>query len=360
MCYTGIIKLMFSPQYSLTNSIVNSLTSIVEAKVIIAQAKILPQQELRLRRKALARMTHNSTAIEGNALELHQVEALLAHKKIYAAQRDIYEVQNYLKTMRYIEKIVAEKRPLTEKVILRIQKLVTNKTLPTNESGSYRNAPVYVVRRRFGHPVQVMYTGPDARDVPRLMADLVAWIHASAKQEIHAVIVAGIVHQEIAAIHPFTDGNGRTARALATLVLYQRGYDFRRLFALEDYYNEDRPAYYAAINIGENYTERRVDFTPWLEYFVRGFAQEVMAVKNQVASLSAKGIGKEASQRIFLDKDQLKIIDFIDHMGRVVTKDVMDILNSPQRTAQLYLKRLKELGIITPVGKGRATYYVLK
>jgi len=143
-------------------------------------------------------------------------------------------------------------------------------------------------------------------------------------------------------------------------LLYQRGYDFRRLFALEDYYNEDRPAYYAAINVGKTYIQRRVDFTPWLEYFVRGFEHEIMQVKDAVASLAAKGIGKKAEQQVFLDKDQLNIIDFMEHMGRVTTKDVVDILGCSQRTAQLYLKRLKEMDIIAAVGKGPATYYILK
>lgn len=351
---------MFTPQYTLTDSIVSSLTAIAEAKAVIERARILPQQELRLRRQALARMTHSSTAIEGNALELYQVEALLAHKKVQAAERDIHEAQNYLNAMRYIEKIITAKRFVTEKVVLQIHKLVTGQTLPKAESGQYRTVPVYVVRRRPGQPQQVMYTGPDAAEVPRLMAGLTAWLQESEKKEIHPVIVAGIVHQEIAAIHPFTDGNGRTARALATLVLYQRGYDFRRLFALEDYYNEDRPSYYAAINIGKNYAERRTDFTPWLEYFVKGFEKEIMEVKDTVASLSAKGIGKDTSQQVFLNKAQLKIIDFIEHLGRIATKDVVDILNCPPRTAQLYLKQLKEMNIITPIGKGRATYYVLK
>ena len=351
---------MFSPKYNLTDTIVTLLTAIAEARAVIERARIVPQQELRLRRQALARMTHSSTAIEGNALDLYQVEALLAHKKVEAAQRDIYEVQNYLNAMRYIEKVVAEKKTITEAVILRIHKLVTHKTLSPEQSGAYRTGPVYVVRRRLGRPQEIMYTGPDAKQVPQLTAELVAWIAESQKKDIHPIIVAGIVHQEIAAIHPFADGNGRTARAAATLVLYQRGYDFRRLFALEDYYNEDCPSYYAAINIGKNYTERRVDFTPWLEYFVRGFEHEIMEVKDTVASLAAKGIGKEAGQQIFLDKDQLKVIDFIEHVGRITTKDVMDILNCPQRTAQLYLKRLKEMDIIAPVGKGPATYYTLK
>lgn len=351
---------MFDPTYTLTNRLVTSLTVIAEAKAVIERARILPIQELRLRRQALARMTHSSTAIEGNALNLQQVEALVAHRKVDAADRDIYEVQNYLNALRYIEKVVATKQPVTEKVILHIHKFVTDKTLPPEQSGHYRKGSVYVVRRQLGRPPEILYTAPGATVVPSLVTHLIAWIQESEKKEIHPVIVAGIVHQEIAAIHPFADGNGRTARALATLVLYQRGYDFRRLFALEDYYNEDRPGYYAAINIGKNYPERRTDFTPWLEYFVKGFEKEIMVVKDKVISLAVKGIGQEADEQLFLDKDQLKIIDFIEYVGRATTKDVVDIVNCPPRTAQLYLKRLKEIGIIIPIGKGKATYYVLK
>lgn len=354
---------MFKPRYELTNSIVSNLTSIAEAKAVVDRAKILPQHELKLRRQALARMTHSSTAIEGNILTLHQVEDLLAHKKVDAPRREVYEVQNYINAMCYVEKVTKDKRPITAKVILHIHKLVTEETLSEVDSGRYRQVPVYVVRRSPGQPQHIIYTGPDAKRVPKLVADLVQWIKDSAKQEIHPVIAAGVVHQEIAAIHPFTDGNGRTARAVATLVLYQRGYDFRRLFALEDYYNEDRPAYYAAINTGKSYNARQADLTAWLEYFVQGFEHEIMHVKDQVVSLSAKGIGKRGTKAdielVFLNKDQLKVIDFVEHVGRITTSDVMDIFNCPKRTAQLYLKKLKEADIIKPVGKGRATYYVL-
>lgn len=149
---------MFDPKYILTDAIVKLLTAIAEAKAVIERARILPQQELWLRRQALARMTHSSTAIEGNALALYQVEALLAHKKVDAAERDIYEVQNYLNAMRYIEKVVAEKKAITEKVILHIHKLVTHKTLPPQQSGKYRTGPVHVIRRRLGQPQEIRPT----------------------------------------------------------------------------------------------------------------------------------------------------------------------------------------------------------
>lgn len=351
---------MFEPKYQLTDRLVTMLTSIAESKAIIERAKILPKNEVRLRRQALIRMTHSSTEIEGNILNLQQVEAIVANKKVDAPQRDIYEVKNYLRALKYIEDVVAKKQPITEKTFLRIHRLVTDKTLPIERSGKYRTHPVYVVRRQLGLSDQVVYTGPDAKVVPQLSEDLLQWLTQSEQDNISPVIVAGIVHQEIAAIHPFADGNGRTARAMATLVLYQRGYDFRRLFALEDYYNRDRGAYYAAINIGKNYQERRTDFTPWLEYFTEGFQQEIDRVKAQIGAVSLKKLSGTQQAQLYLEKDQLTIIDFIDQVGKITASDVVDILNVPKRTAQDKLSKLKALGLIVQQGKGPSSAYVLK
>src|SRR3989338_1513721 len=187
---------MFTPKYKLTNKILADLTAIAEAKGIIDRAKILPQQELRLRRQAIIRMTHHSTEIEGNKLNMQQVEALYARKKIDAPDRDIYEVKNYLNALKYIEKVAAEKKPITEKVILKIHKLVTDKTLAPQFSGAYRPGPIYVVRRRFGMPQEILYTGPDAKQVPKLMDDFINWLQKSEKEEISPVLVAGIRSEE--------------------------------------------------------------------------------------------------------------------------------------------------------------------
>lgn len=349
---------MFDPKYKLTDGILHNLTAIAESKGIIDRAKILPRQELRLRRQAIIRMTHHSTEIEGNHLNLGQVEALYAKKKIDAPDRDIYEVKNYLNALKYIAKAVAEKKPITEKVILKIHKLVTDKTLSPQFCGHYRAGPIYVVRRQFGRPQETLYIGPEAKQVPKLMADFLAWLAESEQKEINPVVAAAVAHMEIAAIHPFNDGNGRTARAIATLLLYQRGYDFRRLFALEDYYNTNRPAYYKAINLGKTYEERRTDITSWLEYFVTGFKEEIDGVKAKILSLSAHSAGGKTKTQIYLTPEQLKIIDFLDQMGRIAVKDAEEILSCPRRTAQLQLQKLKKIKMIKAIGKGKATFYV--
>ncbi len=293
---------------------------------------------------------YNSNAIENSSLTLKETEKILLEQELArdVSLREVFEAINLARVVDYIRTKATTHEVDTELILLLHRMLIGG--IKDDIAGRFRKKGEYV---RVGG-----YIAPAPEQVAGMIdATLLEYTSTVGLYPIDKIAK---FHLDFETIHPFTDGNGRTARALATLVLYQRGYDFRRLFALEDYYNEDRPAYYAAINIGKNYTERRIDFTPWLEYFVRGVEVEISMVKNSVASLAAKGIGKQVGERVFLDKDQLKIIDFIEHMGRVTSKDVMDILNCPQRTAQFYLKRLKEMGVIISVGKGRATYYVLQ
>jgi len=349
---------MFSPKYNLNNKILSSLTAIAEIKGFIDRAKILPQQELQLRRQAVVRITHHSTEIEGNRLDIEQVRALYANKKIDAPDRDIYEVKNYLNTLKFIEKIVAEKKVITEKVILKIHKLITDKTLAPQFCGHYRPGPIYVVRRSLGKPQEILYTGPDAKYVSKLISEFVDWLDRSKEKKLNPIIVAAIAHIEIAAIHPFNDGNGRTARALATLILYERGYDFRRLFALEDYYNTNRPAYYQAINSGKTYEKRENDITSWLEYFVKGFKQEIESVKEKILQLSAHKMNSKIKSQIYLTPKQLKIIDLLDQVGHISVKDVETVLSCPRRTAQSHLQQLKKIKMIKAIGKGKSTTYI--
>ena len=349
---------MFKPKYKLTDKILALLTETAEAKALIEKAKILPEHELKLRRQALARMTQSSTAIEGNVLNLNQVEAVIAGKKVDAPARDVYEVKNYLASIRFIEKTVKEKKPLTEKIVLKIHRLVTENTLPKDKSGIYRTGLVYIVRRQAGLANKIIYTAPPASDVPNLLKSLIDWIGKSEKENIHPVIAAGIAHREFAAIHPFADDNGRTARALATLILYQRGYDFRKLFALEDYYNRDRQKYYQEINIGSKYNKK--DFTDWLEYFIEGFKEEIIRVREEIVELNAKKVGRSLKQQIMISKKQVQIIDFINTVGKITAKDAIDVLRCQKRTAQLELQKLKKQRIIKQIGKGPSAAYVLK
>jgi len=352
---------MFNPKYTITHQILNDLMEVAEIKSLVLHTPILPKQELKLRRRALVRMIHSSTSIEGNILNRYEVEKVLAGKKVDAPQRDIFEVKNYSNALYYISKFVEKKRKITVKTILEIHRLVTKNTIAQAQCGYFRKSKVYVVSRRGNEIIKISYTGPEAEQVPKLVRDLVNWLEKTAKQAICPIVAAGLAHSEIAAIHPFADGNGRTARLLATLILYQREYDFRKLFALEDYYNHDRPAYYKAIHLGKNYEERlKADSTNWLEYFIKGFKVEMDNVRNAVIplSLDVKMKGK-INGPVYLDKNQIKIIDFMMTMGRIDSNDVVDILDVDKRTAQRYINEILKTKLIRKERKGPASFYIL-
>ena len=102
---------------------------------------------------------------------------------------------------------------------------------------------------------------------------------------VHPVIVAGIAQHRLVWIHPFVDGNGRSARMLTTLLLYQRGYDFKYLFDLSSYYERNRDKYYDALRA----VDRTGDYTPWLQYFLGGLALQMMGIR-ATAMKAAQGV----------------------------------------------------------------------
>ena len=352
---------MFNPKYTITHQILNNLVGVAEIKSLVLRTPILPRQEMKLRRDALIRMIHSSTSIEGNILNRYEVEKVLAGEKVDAPKKDISEVKNYRDALYYISKFVEKKQKITAKTILEIHRLTTKNVLDKDNCGNFRKSKVYVVSRRGNKIIKVSYAGPEAKQVPKLVQDLTSWLNKTKEKNICPVLAAAIAHSEIAAIHPFADGNGRTARLLATLVLYQRGYDFRKLFALEDYYNQNRPAYYKAIHLGKNYQERmQGDLTNWLEYFTGGFESEMAGVKEKIIPLSLDyKMLKKIGGQVYLDKKQIKIIDFMMTMGKVGSNDVVDILNVKERMAQKYLRGLERTKLLKKIGKGPTTRYVL-
>jgi Fic family protein len=100
-----------------------------------------------------------------------------------------------------------------------------------------------------------------------------------------------------------------------------------------------------------------MDLTNWLEYYVEGFLIETRKVKDQVLSLSV--VGDLHAERNVLDKDELKIVDFVITLGEITSSDVVDILDVPKRTAQAKLKRLEDIKVLKKEGAGPTTSYVI-
>lgn len=350
---------MFQPKYSITSSILSRIAEIAEIKAAVERSRVLPLNEAQLRRQAILRMAHTSTSIEGNPLAEFEVGKVLEGKGVRASRKDILEVENYYQALKKIEELSKYKEPIKVNEILALHKIVTGGLVEKSKVGKFRPGDVYVLDDLGGGKEMVRFKAPPAGDVARMVEELVDWLKVSKEEGIHPIIRAGILHLQFVTIHPFTDGNGRLARLLTQLQLYRDGWDFRKILVLEDYYNKDRMSYYNAENRaqGKNY-RKDMDFTSWLEYFTTGFLIEARKALEQIQSIGYGKVSKE-SEQVFLDRDEIQIMDFLTTTGRITSDDVVDILKLAKRSAQLKLKGLVDKKLILPQGKGPSTYYIL-
>ena len=254
---------------------------------------------------------------------------------------------------------ITKKGDIKTNDLLTIHKIVTKGTLQ-NDSGSgvFRDRQVFVGRRIVdGTSIReiVEYMPPQAKDVPELVKEFIDWLNLDKSSEMNPVLLAGIVHYEIVRIHPFIDGNGRTARLFATLVLYLSGFDHRRIFALDDFYDRDRKMYYAVLKTVQTNNN---DLTQWLEYFSTGVAISITEVKDAVFKL---GTAKKISHKkqIGLIPRQMRIVEYINAKGKVTNKDLRGLFKISAQAVHKELTKLVGLEVIKPKGQGRALCYIL-
>ena len=163
-------------------------------------------------------------------------------------------------------------------------------------AGEFRREDV-TVGDRSGDRITVHHQPPPWHRVEEELRDLLEWMERSKVKPkkgerrrgvvdtwVHPVIVAGIAHHRFVWIHPFLDGNGRTARMFTTMLLHQRRYDFKYLFSLSAWYNEDRDAYYGALRTADD----GKDYTVWLEYFCGALAAQMYATRHR--AIKAAGV----------------------------------------------------------------------
>ena len=348
----------FNPKYTITDKILNNISQITAGREIIENAKIIPKWELKLKKEARLHTAHSSTHIEGNKLTLPQVEALAEHKDITASEKDKKEVINYLKALDSIPSYSGKQ--LDVKLFLSIHNTITKGTLKEEKDcGVFRTREVFVGRRILngtGIKEVVEYEPPKAKNVPDLIKEFLDWLNSENTTKINPVILAGIAHYEIARIHPCIDGNGRTARLLASLIFYKSGFDHRRFFALDDYYDEDRNSYYDAL---KSVQKNSGDLTIWLEYFSDGVLYSVNRVRETIFKLGLTAKPDEAGQ-LALTKRQVTILKKIREKGRARNSDLQEMFKISRQAILKEISKLAKLGIIEIIGKGRGAHYKIK
>ncbi len=350
---------MFEPKYVITSTILSRIAEIAEIKAAVERSRVLPLNEAQLRRQAILRMAHTSTSIEGNKLAQFEVGKVFEGLSVRAPQKDVLEVENYLNGLKLLDELSKTNKDLDLEEVLKMHGTVIKGLVDKGKAGKIRPGDIYVLDDLGGGKEMVRFKGPPSKDVSDLLGDLLEWLKKAKSGGTHPIIISGIFHLEFVSIHPFADGNGRVARLLTQLLLYRLNWDFRKIIVLEDYYNQDRLSYYNAEHLdeGKQYLQGR-DFTNWLEYFTTGFLVEARKVLEKIQSIGYGHVSKQ-SEQVFLDRDEIQIMDFLTTTGRITSDDISDILNLSKRTAQLKLKKLVQNKLIKVMGSGPSTYYIL-
>lgn len=354
---------MYNPQFIINNEILSNIGQIEAAREVIINAPLVPAYEAKFRQEALIRTVHHGTHLEGNDLTFTEAKNVIEGQRIVARDRDVQEVINYRNVLKFIDELEKkeEKFLYTKKIIKKIHALTTEKILPPEEQGGLRRTQVVIKDSRTD---EVTFRPPAGIEVPYLVEEFLDWLNSAERKKLHPVIRAGITHYVLAAIHPFTEGNGRTARAFATLVLFAEDYDIRKFFSLEEYFDKDATSYYQALQDVSSQSKdlSKRDLTPWLNYFTKGLAIELTRIKEKVKRLSVdlKLKGKIGKQ-IPLNERQMKMVEYLEENNSVTMSEARKLIpNYSEDTLLRDLKYLMKKGILKKIGKTKAARYLMR
>lgn len=345
---------MYTPTYTISDELLRKVAEIESLRTQVDGSYILPEREVEMRHRASIEATHSSTSIEGNPLNLKQVEeVLIDSRQLTRHQYAELEVKNYKKALDFIEKRKYMKKPVSLNDILAIHKIATDKLLPASKVGQLRKNPIYITDQND----KTVYDGPEAAILSQEIVGLLKWLRNA--DGIHPVIIAGILHFHFVSIHPLADGNGRTTRLLTSLYLGLKDYDFRSSLVLESYYSVDKQAYYDALSLAKDYEGRKMAIlNPWLDYFVDGFLSSARVLAIEVNALSGLAEGVD---RVKISKTESDILSYAKQFGSISVAEAEDILvGISKRTIQRRLIKLVNDGYLVIKGDARNTKYTWK
>ncbi len=346
----------FEPNYIISLKTISCLMRIEAAKQKILHLPMTPTVLSSLRETARLYTTHYSTMIEGNRLDPSQVEVVLKHQGHFPGrERDEHEIKGYYAALTQIEKWAAQGVNITEKMIQTLHSLVMANGKKNTKPTSYRDGQNVI---RDGITKKIVYMPPEAKDVKNLMAAMVNWINDDT--DLPCPVIAGIAHYQFATIHPYYDGNGRTARLLTTLILHLGGYDLKGLYSLEEYYARNLGAYYEAISVGESHNyylgRAEADITNWVEYFVEGMMISFENVLKRMDEAKTQGSVDQSVLIRELDLKQRKALEIFQEFETITSRQVGELFGFKSRTSAALCANWVESGFLTVVdasNKGR-------
>jgi len=329
---------IWKPVFTITPKAARLLMEIEAARADLEHLPLPPTAEAELRRQARVRSTHYSTRIEGNRLTLAEAEKVIQDAKtdFHGRERDVSEVRNYWNALLRIEEWAAAQRPVSEEMIRRLHALVERG--PRSRPTPYRDGQNVIRDSASG---AIIYMPPEAKDVQELMASMVRWIKEAENTGVPVPLIAGLTHYQFVTIHPYYDGNGRTARLLATFLLHRGGYGMHGFFSLEEHHARDLTGYYNALAVHphHNYYEGRAkaDLTLWAEYFLLTLAETFEAVLRETRRFITEVAPVEPEPLRNLDHRARTVLGLFSQTARITANDVAKVLGLSDRMARVLL-----------------------
>ena len=319
------------PPYTITDKMLNYVSNIMEK---IGEANYFENLNKypELRRKTRIRSIHSSLAIENNQLSLFQVEAVINGKTVIGEQKDIQEVKNAYKAYEEIDNI----NPYSLEDLKKIQGILTFAI--EDDSGKFRNHGEAV----YDGDIQI-FMAPPHRMVPTLMDNLFNWMN-KAKDDVNPLILSSIFHYEFVFIHPFSDGNGRTARLWQTAIL-AHWKDLFKYIPIESIIRKHQEEYYTAIQNCNNAGNSN-EFIEFMLKVIEEAVDGMILTSNQ-----------ETTQETTQKTTQEKIINLIKKNSSITQVEMAKTLDLTRDGISYNIKVLKEKGIIERVGSNKTGYW---
>ena len=331
----------YQPQFTISSDLLNWVEKITSLRERIQGASVDLSWIPALQKDTRTRNVHASTAIEGNPLTLEQVRALEEGRELEASdQRSEREVTNYFAGLRFVEKNAGLDR-IGHDHLFDLHRILAGEVMDQGQAGAYRTIGV-----RVGN-----HFPPNPADVSPLMFELLTWWNDEAPK-LSPILSSAILHYRFEDIHPFADGNGRTGRALSLWELYRRGFDTHHIFSVDEYYWEDRPGYYAALDQVRRDGE---DLSRWLEYCARGLHQTLERVWLRVQRYQSKEGGK-----ITLTPKQERLLQLLRDHGSLAPSEIWDLLSLSKQGAMNVITPLLAAGLIIKKGSKKTGKYYLQ
>jgi Fic family protein len=316
--------------------------------------RVLPRRwSGRLRRALEAEAVAASTSMEGVPVTVDDTLKIIAGESPeHVSAHDQALVRGYHDAMTYALRRADDGRlQWNRELVVAVQDRVLAGSF-ADGAGRLRERATWVSSSTTGAPV---FEPPDHERVPELIDEMCGVIETA---DWHPALVAAWVHVALAAIHPFTDGNGRTARVLSSLTMYRGGFKDPAFTSLEEWWGKNTADYYGAFDCLGSRFDRAADVTPFVDAHLRAQLSQVFTLALRQRT---EGLLWTALENLLEDRglpSRLANALYDSFFGRSVTTGYYrDLIDASPATARNDLQVAAAAGLVTAVGATRGRRY---